>query len=158
MYIRPIVEYCSCVWLRHHVKNIDLMEHLQRHFTRSVPSLIYLSYVNRLKNLDLQLLELHCVASDCIFAYKTLHHIIDNSFISLLTFHSAVTNCHMPRNHDYAFYVSQPHLEVRKFSFAVHIVQYWNTMSNTIVNAISVSQFSALLHATNLLHFRKGRN
>ena len=76
MYIRPIVEYCSCVWSPHHIKDNDLIEFFQRRFTHSVPGLRFLSYADRLENLGQQSLELHHVTADCIFTYKTLHHIL----------------------------------------------------------------------------------
>ena len=68
-----------------------------------------------------------------------------------------VTNHHMPRNHDYVFYVTQPHLDERKFSFAVRTVQYWNGQLNAIENATAVSQCGALLHTINLMRFMRYR-
>jgi hypothetical protein len=156
-YIRPIVEYCSCVWCPHFIKDIDLIESIQRRFTRSIPGLASLPYTTRLERLGLQSLELRRVTADCIFAYKTLHRVFDNSFNFLFTLHSEIASRPMPRNHDLTFYVPQSRLDIRKFSFAVRTVNYWNALTNNTVNARSVAQFCALLHTNNLTHFMKGR-
>ena len=38
-YIRPLLEYNSCVWNPHQKEYIDLLENVQRRFTKRIPSL-----------------------------------------------------------------------------------------------------------------------
>ena len=108
-----------------------------------------------------------------------LCHIVDNSFSSLVTLHSAVTNRLMLRHHDYAFYVPQLHLDVLKFLCAVRTAQHSTAQHSTaqhstaqhstaqhstaqhstaLVNVTSASKFWALLHATNLMHFMRRKS
>ena len=42
-YVRPILEYVSVVWLPHHVYLIDLIENVQRNFTKRLPGLYYMN-------------------------------------------------------------------------------------------------------------------
>jgi hypothetical protein len=43
-YIWPILEYCTCVSNPHLKKNIDAIENVQRHFTKTIPALSELTY------------------------------------------------------------------------------------------------------------------
>ncbi len=158
-YVRPIVEYCSCVWSPHYIKDIDLIERIQRRFTRSIPGYKFLSYASRLERIGLESLELRRVTADCIFVYKTLHHIVDNNFTALFTLYSEMATRPMPRNQIFALYMPHSRLDVRKYSFAVRVIHYWNALPNSTVNASSVSQFCTLLHSNtnNLMNFTKGR-
>ena len=56
-YIRPILEYSSQVWSPYLVRDIDKIERIQRRFTKSLPGLSNLSYLDRLKELDTNTLE-----------------------------------------------------------------------------------------------------
>jgi ribonuclease P/MRP protein subunit RPP40 len=57
-YIRPILEYNSIVWNPNFIHLIDLIENVQRNFSKRIPSLSSLPYAERLALLDLKLLEL----------------------------------------------------------------------------------------------------
>ena len=60
VYVRhaPIVEYCSIAWSPSLKKDIELIEKLQRRFTKRLPELKYKSYNERLHSLGLPSLEL----------------------------------------------------------------------------------------------------
>ena len=56
-YIRPTLEYASVVWNPYDINDINKLERIQRAATRWVPELRDLSYEERLKALNLPLLE-----------------------------------------------------------------------------------------------------
>jgi len=55
--VRPHLEYCTAAWSPHYVKDKELLERIQRRFTRMIPELNGLSYSDRLKALKLWALE-----------------------------------------------------------------------------------------------------
>lgn len=73
-YIRPIVEYNSVVWNPSLIHLIDLLENVQRHFSKRIPQLSSLSYPERLALLDLEPLELRRLRSDLTYYFKILNY------------------------------------------------------------------------------------
>ena len=55
--VRSRLEYCVQAWRPYLVKDIELMERVQKRMTRMLPDLKNMSYPERLKNLDLTTLE-----------------------------------------------------------------------------------------------------
>jgi len=52
-YVRPLVEYCSPVWSPSTIGQIKRVESVQKVFTKKLPGMRYLSYVERLSVLNL---------------------------------------------------------------------------------------------------------
>ena len=65
-----MLEYCTVVWSPSLVRDIDILEKVQRRFTKRLPGLQNLTYHQRLASLNLESLELRRLRSDLIFAYK----------------------------------------------------------------------------------------
>ena len=51
--IRPLIEYCSCLWSVGYLGDMRLLERVQRRWTRAVAGLEDLSYSERLNRLNL---------------------------------------------------------------------------------------------------------
>ena len=64
------MEYNSIVWNPIQIHLIDSLENVQRKFTKRIPSLSHLSYVERLKITGLDSLELRRLKFDLINYYK----------------------------------------------------------------------------------------
>jgi hypothetical protein len=75
-YIRPILEYNCLVWNPCQVHSIDLLENVQRNFSKRIPSLSHLTYFERLALLNLEPLELRRLRFDLTYYYKTLHNLM----------------------------------------------------------------------------------
>jgi hypothetical protein len=71
-YIRPLVEFNSVVWNPSQIFLIDLLESVQRKFTKRIPSISHLNYFERLKVFDLEPLELRRLKIDLVNYYKFL--------------------------------------------------------------------------------------
>ena len=71
-YIRPLVEYCSVVWSPRLKKYIDVLEKVQKKFSKPIPSLRNMSYKERLIHLNLQPLELRRIHFGLIFYCKIM--------------------------------------------------------------------------------------
>ena len=70
--VRPILEYGNAVWAPYKRKNIDLLEKVQRSFTKRILGLNGMSYTQRLETLGLPSLEFRRVRGDLIETYKLL--------------------------------------------------------------------------------------
>ena len=53
MHIQPILEYCSSVWNLGYIADINLLESVQRRWTKNIRGMEHLDYYQRLKALDL---------------------------------------------------------------------------------------------------------
>jgi len=74
-YIRPSLEFNSNIWNPTKKYLIDKLEGIQRRFTKIVPSISHLSYLDRLRALDLEPLELRRLKFDLIQYYKVLNNL-----------------------------------------------------------------------------------
>ena len=78
--VRPHLEYCSTVWSPHYVKDKQMLEKVQRRFTRMFTHLKKLPYEARLEELGLWLLEERRNRADII----EVNAFVD---VALLVFH-----------------------------------------------------------------------
>ena len=67
--VRPHLEYCDYIWSPYMVKDIKLIESVQRGATKIVPTLPLLPYEERLKLLDLPTLKYRRRRGDMIIVY-----------------------------------------------------------------------------------------
>ena len=72
-YIRPILEYNCIVWNPSFIRLVDLIENVQRNFSKRIPSISSLTYAKRLALLYLELLELRRLRFDLVYYYKVIN-------------------------------------------------------------------------------------
>ena len=91
VFIRPKLEYASVVFSPHFKKDSQLIESIQRQFTRRIPCVKRknLSYQDRLNYLAQESLELRRRKADLIMVYKIIHGLIDIDFNQLFCFNSS---------------------------------------------------------------------
>ena len=82
VYVRPIIEYCSPAWSPHLVKDIILLESVQRKFTKRLPGMQNIPYPQRLKQLGLERLDVRRLRADLMLAYKIIFGIVADIDIS----------------------------------------------------------------------------
>ena len=83
VHVRPIVEYCSLVWSPSLKKDIELIEKVQRRFTKRLPGLKYQSYNERLHYLGSPSLELRRLHLDLIYCYKNVFGVVNVNFFQI---------------------------------------------------------------------------
>jgi len=76
-------------WSPHYVKDKELLERVQRRFTRLIPELKELSYPERLDKLNLWSLEERRVRADLIEVYKVVHGLSAIPFHDLFEFETS---------------------------------------------------------------------
>ena len=72
-YARPYLDYASIIYSTHHLQLMDAIERVQRNFTKRLYGLRQFSYVERLRALDLESLEVRRIRNDLVTLYKFLH-------------------------------------------------------------------------------------
>jgi len=68
--VRPHLEYCSPAWSPHYKKDKQLLERVQRRFTRMPPGLKSMEYDDRLKALGIWSLEERRNRADLLEVFK----------------------------------------------------------------------------------------
>ncbi|MFH4982593.1 hypothetical protein AB6A40_009302 [Gnathostoma spinigerum] len=95
IYCCPILEYCRQVWSPYLKSDKELIEHVQKHFTRVVckrlyPGPLHLNYSMRLAISELKSLEYRRVEFDLILCYKIVNGYSDIPFDTIFAFSTRV--------------------------------------------------------------------
>ena len=140
-HIRPIIEYCSCVWNTGYQGDLRLLESVQRRWTKQISSVNSLEYADRLRTLKLFSVKGRLLRADLIQCWKIFHGVscIDVSDIFLLTPRRGT------RGHCYKIFTPTVQTDVRKRFFNVRCVSVWNSLPQYVVSASSLSSFKKLL-------------
>jgi hypothetical protein len=145
VYVRPILEYVSVIWLLYLIKDIKLIEAVQKRVTKRLPNLNRVTYEERLKILGLQSLELRRLQNDLIIVYKILFDKMDVEPNFL------IANCNsITRGHSYKLFLPYCRCDVRKHFFNNRIVQPWNELMLTYGYLRSLSCFKTFIRNADL--------
>ncbi len=140
--VRPHLEYANAVWAPYKVKDIDIIENVQRRATKAIPSLKHLNYEERLKRLGLPTLVYRRKRGDMIELYKITSGIYDSSVCTFITdnFNKTTT-----RGHQKKLYLEYARLNVRKQYFGIRNIVAWNNLPENVVNSPNVKVFESRL-------------
>ena len=147
VYVKPVLEYSSCVWSPHLKKDIDMIERVQRKFTKRIPTLHNLSYNDRLAYLNIQSLEHRRLYIDIATLYKIVHGFID---VNIHDFGISPVTQHSLRNYGLGLKVVKPLTSLRMFSFANRSCKLWNLLPKNIV-LLSIGKFKNYVHNCDLV-------
>ena len=134
--VRPHLEYCSCVWSVIYKKDAISIENTQRRATKLVHHIQHLPYSDRLRYLGLPSLEYRRIRTDVIQLYKIVNN-IDRSERSLFD----ISSDHRTRGHSLRIKKQHCRLNIRQQSFTQRVVNIWNSLPESVVNATSVNSF-----------------
>jgi hypothetical protein len=146
-YVRPKVEYNTPVWSPFRLKDIDLIESIQRRFTKTIClrcQIPFQSYEDRLKILNLQSLKHRRIYFDLVSLFKIINQ-------SSLQFH---TYFHF-QDHPYNFRNKTRKIVPNKNfkhdtwrgSFFFRAPKYWNNLNSDITSVDSLFSFKNKLKA-----------
>jgi hypothetical protein len=152
-FVRPTVEYASEAWSPFLLKDIDIVERVQRYFTRRLPGLKSFTYSERLKLLNLSSLEERRIRRDLIMVYKIVHGHADLCFDDFFEYSTEVRT----RGHMYKLRLLRSAKDIRKHFFCNRTVNIWNDLHSSIVMAGSLSSFKSLVSEVDLSVYCRGR-
>lgn len=149
VYVRPLLDYCSPVWAPVYKSDIEIIERVQRRFTKRLHNFKNLSYSDRLLLLDnADTLELRRLKQDLFMLYKIVHKLVCIEFSDLF----ALNNFNCTRGHAYKLSKPVCNNNSRQFSFACRRIDVWNSLPDYVVLCTSLNSFK---HCINNVNFSK---
>ena len=141
MYIRPHLQYCVQAWSPYLAKDIEVLERLQKVVTDLVSRLRKYSYADRLKVLGLPSLKERRERGDMIEVYKVFIVLNGKEHIDSGQFFTLAENHYCLRGHEMKLTKEWSRLDIRKHSFSQRIINSWNSLPGSVVNAKTVIGF-----------------
>ncbi len=137
-FVRPHLEYVIQAAAPYLKKDVDYIEKVQRLATRMVVALRDETYERRLAILRLQSLEDRRLRGDLILAFSIMTGHFDLPLEEFFTRPSMDTL----RGHRLKLYHRRFRLNRRGAAFSVRIVNNWNKLPQSLINAPSVTSFT----------------
>jgi len=135
--VRPHLEYCTAAWSPHYKKDKELLEKIQRRFTRMIPEIKDLPYTERLRHLKLWSLEERRIRADLVEVFKMLNGLTKVKFA---TFFELDTTSRT-RGHPYKLKKRRFNTDLRKHFFTERIINIWNSLDGDTVRATTLNMF-----------------
>ncbi len=158
-FVRPVLEYASPVWSPYLKKDIDLLERVQKYFTRRIPGITgnYLERLEALKLIgaELEILEFRRLEQALVTVYKIIHSLVELSFSDFFEWSKGKSL----RGHSLKLCLPRTRLECRRNFFAVRIIAPWNCLLEETVTAHSLSIFKRhlqMVERIKLLKYLRG--
>ena len=140
----PILDYAVCAWNPWHRKDKDLLESVQRRFTKMIKGISHLEYEERLKSLNLPTLEKRRTYLDLVQAFRLYRGLdcLDHPLFRMVkNVHSKNTRQAEQLN----WITEKAQQDLRKNFFSQRVVHDWNNMPVNLKNMTSLSQFKTQL-------------
>jgi hypothetical protein len=137
-HVRPILDYCSCVWNLGYVQDVNLLESVQRRWTKQVRGLSEVSYHDRLLTLNLFSIRGRLLRSDLIKYWRILCCNTEGYDLSVLFQRSLGGRT---RGHLHKLLVPRCSLEVSRRFFNVRCIRIWNELPAAVVESPTISAF-----------------
>lgn len=136
-FVLPILEYCSSIWCPFYVKDIEVLEKVQRRFTRILPTYRDLPYKDRLIEYNLNSLYARRLLFDLVFLFKIVWGLVDIDKHKYFDFDVDSRT----RGHNFKVRGLYSRLDIRKHWFTLRVIPFWNSLPQKAVNATSVLAF-----------------
>jgi len=139
--VRPHLEYGNAIWHPLFKKQSIAVERVQRRGTKFLANLKNLTYVERLKEVNLPSLKFRRLRGDLIQTFKIVNGVdkLDtNTFFQFTSYDKT-------RNSTNKIYINRYRTNLRKNCFSNRIAPYWNKLPTHVKNAKDVNHFKNLL-------------
>lgn len=150
-YVRPKLEYNTSVWNPFYLKDVRLIESVQKKFTRQICircNIRFNSYCDRLLKLNLHSLEYRRLEFDLILMFKICHNLSELKFNDYFKFRKTGYNL---RQHCFTVEsLFHPKRDQYRHFFFNRIVNIWNYLPEIIVSAATLPVFKARLRKFDL--------
>ena len=138
--VRTHMEFAVQAWSPQLIKDITILEKVQKRATRLVPEIRDLDYQERLVNLGLTTLVERRRRGDLIEVFKIMHGFDDLKRSQFFKLKSEVHH-YQTSGHDYCIFHKQFRNTIRGGFFDIRIIKDWNSLPKEIVNCKSISSF-----------------
>ena len=152
-YIRPIVEYNTVIWNPTAVHLTDLVESVQRKFSKRIHSISHLTYAERLLKLNLESLELRRLRFDLIHYFKFIVLKHPDDLYENFLFHNPPLSARASS----PILVKPPRSSAKlDSSFFYRHTKAWNSLPSSLKSSRSLHSFKRGLLKINLDRFLIG--
>ena len=141
-HVRPLLEYCSCLWNTGYLSDLKMLETVQRSWTRHIDGMTGLSYKERLIALDLYSVRGRLIRADIIKYWKIFH---SDCSISPEDLFSTALHSHT-RGHRFKIAHQYSSVDLRSRFFSFRCVRLWNSLPDHVVALDSLPAFKSALH------------
>ena len=140
-HIRPIIDYCSVIWNTGYLEDLQLLERVQRRWTKKITGLETLSYAERLTKLKLFSVQGRLLRTDLIQHWKILsnHSCIAPDILFSPQPHPT------PRGHPLKILTPHVSTDTRQHFFTYRCNRLWNCLPEEAACARDLSSFKRLL-------------
>ena len=142
-FCRPILEYGSEIWSPHFQKDIDIIENVQRSFTKKLFFDRTITYETRLQILKELTLRTRRKITDMCMVYKIVYGLVDLDFNAFFSFSAE------RRTRGNSLKLSNPFqrrfVSVVDNFFSYRVISLWNSLSDEIVTAPTLQSFKSKL-------------
>ena len=142
--VRCHMETAIPVWFPYLVKDIEMMESVQRRATKMIPSTKGMEYDERLRLLKLPTLRYRRHRGDLIEMYKMIHGMYDKDVLPFFDLREDVVST-VNRRHSKQIFITRSAKDVRSNYYTKRVAPVWNELTEEIVSAPSVDSFKRRL-------------
>lgn len=140
-HVRPIIEYCSCVWNTGYVGDLRMIESVQRRWTKSVGGLRCRDYKARLRILNQYSMQGRLLRADMIQCWKIFHGKCSIASGDLFLMAPPTGT----RGHMFKISHVRAQTDVRRRSFSMRVVSTWNSLPDYVVSETDFRRFKIKL-------------
>ena len=142
-HVRPLIDYCSCLWNVGYLGDVRRLESLQRRWTREVDGLRGLDYEGRLRECGLYSVWGRLLRLDLIKIWKAFNTDTEVGLREIFETASVMGT----RGHQFKLSIPVCRSEVKRRTIASRCVVAWNSLGVDTVSASSVQAFKGRLDA-----------
>lgn len=135
--VRPKLDYCVQAWRPHLKKDIYSLEQVQRRATRMISECKGKDYESRLRETGLTSLQARRNRGDLIQVFKLVKGIDKLDYRTFFQF----AESNRTRGHRYKLVKKRCSLNLRKNFFSQRVVDIWNKLPESVVEATTVNAF-----------------
>ena len=143
VYVRPHLEYCVQACAPTLVRDIKVLEQVQRRATKLVPALRHLPYEERLERLGLTTLEERRKRGDMIETFKIIQGFerVDPGYFFQMRRDVVGRDEGVERGHHLRIFKKRTRTEKYRKFFNNRVVDLWNSLPEDVVDATSINSF-----------------
>ena len=143
--VRPHLDYCCQAWRPHLVKDVHLLERVQKRATRMIEGCKGMRYEDRLKELKLTTLETRRIRADLLEVYKIVNKLEGVSEENFFERRQVEGMGSGTRGNSCKFFKKRFRIDTGKYVFGNRVVNEWNQLPNCVIQATSVNAFKGRL-------------
>ena len=148
VYVRPIWEYASSVWSLYQCNLVNMIEGIQRSFTKRLSGLDRLSYIQRLLVLNTSSLQCRRLQFDLTNYYRIINGLMDINNNDFFSFNVNTRSRGHPLRIDQQGCINSRHSN--SFCKLNRVVCIWNSLPTDVVTSKTLGSFKARLALVDL--------